>query len=98
MAKMSFTKWSQIDVEEHRSEVTFMDREVAGGWYDYFCLDLNFRFRNYEHNCPDLEHSQTYRSDRTDALEAMTIESSVRSDSSSDSDSIGFSINDRESY
>ena len=80
MAKMSYTKWSQFDVEESRSEVTFMDREVAGGWYDYLCQDLHFWFRNYEQNCPDRENSLKYRSDRTDALETMSNQSSVLSD------------------
>ena len=55
MLKMSFSKWSGLESEERRGDVTSMDREVAGGWLDYLRLDYNFRFRNYEHNCPDAE-------------------------------------------
>ena len=89
MIKMSFAKWSKLDEEEQRREVTFMDREVAGGWYDFMSLDRNFRFRNFERNCPDLEQNELYRTDATYALENMTIESSVYSDNESD-DEVNF--------
>ena len=68
MAKMSFTRWSKLDEEESRKKVTFMDREIASGLYDYLCMDFDFRFRNYVHNCPDPEHDILYRSDATKAL------------------------------
>ena len=59
MVKMSFTRWSKLDEEESRREVTFMDREVAGGWYDYFIPTYDaFRFRNFGYNIPDPEYDR----------------------------------------
>ena len=58
MAKMSFSVWSELDaLQNDRGDVTYMDREVAGNRFDQMRPDRNFRFANYEHNCPDREHS-----------------------------------------
>ena len=71
MVKMSFTKLSDLDADENRREITFMDREVASGWFDYFRLTQDFKFRNYEHNCPDPENSEEPRSDATEELSSL---------------------------
>ena len=42
-----------------------MDQEVAGNWLDSMRPDRCFRFRNFEHNCPDPEHSSPYSSAST---------------------------------
>ena len=58
MGKMSFNLWSKQDPwQEARSEVTYMDREVAANRFDRMRPTMLHKFANYEHNCPDLEHS-----------------------------------------
>ena len=58
LIKMSRAVWSQeLPEEEHNGKTSMMDREVAGGWYDFLSLDINFKWSNYEHNCPDPEHT-----------------------------------------
>ena len=52
MVKMSFRKWSALTEEEQKLGVTFMDMEVAQGWYDFFLPDFSFRFRDFKNNVP----------------------------------------------
>ena len=56
-----------------------MDREFADKWLDYLCVDLEFKFINYQHNCPGLEHYLLYRSDSTRASEKSSAVSSIQS-------------------
>ena len=72
MVKMSFSRWSQLDVEDERRDVTFMDREVGSQWIDYFRLDSKFKFRNFTQNIPRAD--SYHGSDNTSALAGNTGE------------------------
>ena len=79
MVKMSFSQWSKIeDRREYGTQVTFMDREVAGNWLDSMRPDTSFRFRNYEHNSPDPEHSNRNSTNLTDL--GNSYKSTINSD------------------
>ena len=52
MVKMSHTPWSQLPDEQGQSNVTLMDREVAGGWLDEWRPDHSFTFRAFTRNVP----------------------------------------------
>ena len=72
MGKMAFTLWSKEDQDQNsRSEVTYMDREVAGNFFDYMRPDRRFQFSNYEHNNPDPEYS-VHGSDSTSQLDDLS--------------------------
>ena len=73
MGKMSFSVWSKLDpVQDGRNDVTYMDREVAGNRFDKMRPVRNYRFANYEHNCPDREHSY-HGSDNTSQLDNSMV-------------------------
>ena len=81
MAKMSFTVWSELDAEEESSTViTFMDREVAGRWFDRVRPIQGYRFSNYEHNCPDRENSERDGSDSSSAIRSKVSSSQMTCD------------------
>ena len=59
LAKMSRAVWSRkLPLEESNRSTSFMDREVAAGWFDDTLLDLDYKFVPYLHNVPDKESDQ----------------------------------------
>ena len=86
MVKMSFSRWSQLDVEDQRRDITFMDREVGSQWIDYFRVDTKFKFRNFTQNIPRAD--SYHGSDNTSALAGNTGEATPILDVTQDSNQI----------
>ena len=81
MVKMSITKWSELEAEEARRDVTFMDREVAGNWLDRYSEPVDFTFANFLRNVP-VEDTSLERLERSDCLDTSTVSQSISFDTS----------------
>ena len=52
---MSHISWSSLPEEEADRSITFMDRQVADGWFDICRPDLDYKFKDFMHNVPRAE-------------------------------------------
>ena len=82
MAKMSYTKWSDLPEEEKRIRVTSMDREVAAEWLDNWRPDREFRFRPFVHNVPDTDSRLSSRNSSLNSIYSASSKGSMRINSS----------------
>ena len=65
LVKMSRAKWSiRNDDTRQAKQTTQMDREIAGGYFDYKMMIPDFKFANFTHNIPRASTS-SINSDRS---------------------------------